>query len=56
MCLFKERRLTICCPKCKCELIARDNDKIICLSSECDWSTKAKRLSDNSLLKKSELK
>jgi hypothetical protein len=37
-----------CCPKCNYELLARKDNRIICLrGSECDWSIEAKRKDDD---------
>ena len=35
------------CPLCGSNLLAREGDKIYCLSSPCTWFTKAKRKEDS---------
>ena len=44
------------CPKCGSLLIARNNDKIICLQSNCNWETISKRESDSFLPNFTQLK
>ena len=44
------------CPICHFHLLAREDDKIICLRTVCNWSISAKRETDKEIPKISELK
>lgn len=38
-----------CCPRCGCKLLARDNDRIFCLASDCEWDIESKRAEDKDI-------
>jgi len=52
----KRKNKPIECPKCHFQLLAREDNYIICLSSTCDWKIESKRIKDNNIPKISELK
>jgi len=41
-----ENRRSYRCPKCGYHLLAREGDKVICLSYSCNWETEARRKED----------
>ncbi len=45
--IITDRRMDNGCPKCNFKLLARRDDKIICL--RCDWEIEAKRKQDKDI-------
>jgi len=54
--IFDQRQNNENCPKCGFKLLARYNDKIICLNHKCDWEIETKRKLDEKIPDFAEIK